>query len=229
MTDIASHRVLVVEDDRKISDLLLNYLRASGYEAEAAYDGREALRRIEQQAPDAVILDWMLPGLDGVGVCQAVRRFSDVPILMLTARIDEVDRLLGLDTGADDYVCKPFAPREVIARIRALLRRAQGQVKTSSKPWVIDEASFRISWLGQWLPLTRIEFMMFRLLLSRPGRVYSRDQLLTSGHDSQRDISDRAIDTHIKNQRKKVQTVDPNCDCIASVYGLGYRFDMPDR
>jgi two-component system response regulator BaeR len=171
----------------------------------------------------------MLPGLDGVGVCQAVRRFSDVPILMLTARIDEVDRLLGLDTGADDYVCKPFAPREVIARIRALLRRAQGQVKTSSKPWVIDEASFRISWLGQWLPLTRIEFMMFRLLLSRPGRVYSRDQLLTSGHDSQRDISDRAIDTHIKNLRKKVQTVDPNCDCIASVYGLGYRFDMPDR
>ena len=229
MTDIASHRVLVVEDDRKISDLLLNYLRASGYEAEAAYDGREALRRIEQQAPDAVILDWMLPGLDGVGVCQAVRRFSDVPILMLTARIDEVDRLLGLDTGADDYVCKPFAPREVIARIRALLRRAQGQVKTSSKPWVIDEASFRISWLGQWLPLTRIEFMMFRLLLSRPGRVYSRDQLLASAHDSQRDISDRAIDTHIKNLRKKVQTVDPNCDCIASVYGLGYRFDMPDR
>jgi len=229
MTDIASHRVLVVEDDRKISDLLLNYLRASGYEAEAAYDGREALRRIEQQVPDAVILDWMLPGLDGVGVCQAVRRFSDVPILMLTARIDEVDRLLGLDTGADDYVCKPFAPREVIARIRALLRRAQGQVKTSSKPWVIDEASFRISWLGQWLPLTRIEFMMFRLLLSRPGRVYSRDQLLASAHDSQRDISDRAIDTHIKNLRKKVQTVDPNCDCIASVYGLGYRFDMPDR
>jgi two-component system response regulator BaeR len=229
MTDIASHRVLVVEDDRKISDLLLNYLRASGYEAEAAYDGREALRRIEQQAPDAVILDWMLPGLDGVGVCQAVRRFSDVPILMLTARIDEVDRLLGLDTGADDYVCKPFAPREVIARIRALLRRAQGQVKTSSKPWAIDEASFRISWLGQWLPLTRIEFMMFRLLLSRPGRVYSRDQLLASAHDSQRDISDRAIDTHIKNLRKKVQTVDPNCDCIASVYGLGYRFDMPDR
>ena len=228
MTDIASHCVLVVEDDRKISDLLLNYLRASGYEAEAAYDGREALRRIEQQVPDAVILDWMLPGLDGVGVCQAVRRFSDVPILMLTARIDEVDRLLGLDTGADDYVCKPFAPREVIARIRALLRRAQGQVKTSSKPWVIDEASFRISWLGQWLPLTRIEFMMFRLLLSRPGRVYSRDQLLASAHDSQRDISDRAIDTHIKNLRKKVQTVDPNCDCIASVYGLGYRFDMPD-
>lgn len=228
MSGITSHRVLVVEDDRKIADLLLNYLRASGYEAEAAFDGREALRLIEQQAPDAVILDWMLPGLDGVGVCQAVRRFSDVPILMLTARIDEVDRLLGLDTGADDYVCKPFAPREVIARIRALLRRAQGRVKTAIKPWVIDEASFRISWLGQWLSLTRIEFMMFRLLLSRPGRVYSRDQLLASVHDSQRDTNDRAIDTHIKNLRKKVQVIDPTGDCIASVYGVGYRFDMPD-
>lgn len=227
MTDITTQRVLVVEDDRKISDLLQNYLRASGYVAEAAYDGRDALRQIERQVPDAVILDWMLPGMDGISVCRAVRIFSDVPILMLTARIDEVDRLLGLDTGADDYVCKPFAPREVIARIRALLRRADGRVKTSTKPWEIDDASFRISWRGQWLPLTRIEFMMFRLLLSRPGRVYSRDQLLASVHDSQRDISDRAIDTHIKNLRKKVQAVDQGHDCIASVYGVGYRFDIP--
>jgi two-component system response regulator BaeR len=227
MTDITTQRVLVVEDDRKISDLLQNYLRASGYVAEAAYDGRDALRQIERQVPDAVILDWMLPGMDGISVCKAVRIFSDVPILMLTARIDEVDRLLGLDTGADDYVCKPFAPREVIARIRALLRRADGRVKTSTKPWEIDDASFRISWRGQWLPLTRIEFMMFRLLLSRPGRVYSRDQLLASVHDSQRDISDRAIDTHIKNLRKKVQAVDQGHDCIASVYGVGYRFDIP--
>ena len=228
MSDTPSHRVLVVEDDRKISELLLNYLRASGFEAEAAYDGRDALRRIEHLAPDAVILDWMLPGLDGIGVCKAVRAFSDVPILMLTARIDEVDRLLGLDTGADDYVCKPFAPRELIARVHALLRRAEGRVMTSSKAWEIDDASFRISWRGQWLALTRIEFMMFRLLLSRPGRVYSRDQLLATVHDSQHDISDRAIDTHIKNLRKKVQTVEPGRDCIASVYGVGYRFDIPD-
>ncbi len=228
MSDTPKHSVLVVEDDRKISDLLLNYLRASGYEATAAYDGRDALRMVKECAPDAVILDWMLPGLDGIGVCQAVRAFSDVPILMLTARIDEVDRLLGLDTGADDYVCKPFAPREVIARVRALLRRAEGRVKSSSRPWEVDDASFRISWRGQWLPLTRIEFMMFRLLLSRPGRVYSRDQLLASVHDSQRDISDRAIDTHVKNLRKKVQVVEPRTDCIASVYGVGYRFDLPD-
>ena len=228
MSTEAPSRVLVVEDDRKIAELMLNYLRAQGYEATAVHDGGVAVQHISQTPPDAVILDWMLPGLDGIDVCKAVRAFSDVPILMLTARVDELDRLLGLDTGADDYVCKPFAPREVVARVRALLRRAGGKLKTSPKLWVVEDASFRISWLGQWLPLTRIEFMMFRTLLARPGRVYSRDQLLASVHDSQRDISDRAIDTHIKNLRKKIQAVEPASDCIASVYGLGYRFDMPE-
>ena len=227
MNTSAASRVLVVEDDQKISDLLLIYLRAEGYEATPAYDGRDAVEQIAQRAPDVVVLDWMLPGLDGIGVCKAVRAFSDVPILMLTARVDELDRLLGLDTGADDYVCKPFAPREVVARVRALLRRAGGRVITLPQPWLVEDASFRISWLGQWLPLTRIEFMVFRTLLARPGRVFSRAQLLSSVHDSQRDISDRAIDTHVKNLRKKVQAVDPGSDCIASVYGLGYRFDLP--
>lgn len=228
MNTTVTSRVLVVEDDRKISELLLNYLRAEGYEATPVYDGRDAVQQIAQRAPDVVILDWMLPGLDGIGVCKSVRAFSDVPILMLTARIDELDHLLGLDTGADDYVCKPFAPREVVARVRALLRRAGGRVVALSQPWLIEHASFRISWLGQWLPLTRIEFMIFRAMLARPGRVFSRAQLLSSVHDSQRDISDRAIDTHVKNLRKKVQAVDPDSDCIASVYGLGYRFDMQD-
>lgn len=227
MNTSAASRVLVVEDDQKISDLLLIYLRAEGYEATPAYDGRDAVAQIAQRAPDVVVLDWMLPGLDGIGVCKAVRAFSDVPILMLTARVDELDRLLGLDTGADDYVCKPFAPREVVARVRALLRRAGGRVITLPQPWLVEDASFRISWLGQWLPLTRIEFMVFRTLLARPGRVFSRAQLLSSVHESQRDISDRAIDTHVKNLRKKVQAVDPGSDCIASVYGLGYRFDLP--
>jgi len=228
MNTTVTSRVLVVEDDRKISDLLLNYLRAEGYEATPVYDGRDAVQQITQRAPDIVVLDWMLPGLDGIGVCKAVRAFSDVPILMLTARVDELDRLLGLDTGADDYVCKPFAPREVVARVRALLRRAGGRVIALPQPWLVEDASFRISWLGQWLPLTRIEFMVFRTLLARPGRVFSRAQLLSNVHESQRDISDRAIDTHVKNLRKKVQAIDPGSDCIASVYGLGYRFDMPE-
>ena len=220
-------RVLVVEDDPKIAALLLSYLRDEGLDATSAHDGHEAMRLIQQQTPDAVVLDWMLPGMDGIALCQAVRAFSDVPILMLTARVDELDRLLGLNTGADDYVCKPFAPREVVARVRALLRRSQGLLKATPSLWSVDEASFRIRWRSEWLNLTRIEFMMLRLLLSRPGRVYSRAQLLATVHDSQRDISDRAIDTHVKNLRKKIQAVDADCDCIASVYGVGYRFDVP--
>ena len=220
-------RVLVVEDDPKIAALLLSYLRDEGLDATSAHDGHEALRLIQQQTPDAVVLDWMLPGMDGIALCQAVRAFSDVPILMLTARVDELDRLLGLNTGADDYVCKPFAPREVVARVRALLRRSRGLLKATPSLWSVDETSFRIRWRGEWLNLTRIEFMMLRLLLSRPGRVYSRAQLLATVHDSQRDISDRAIDTHVKNLRKKIQAVEADCDCIASVYGVGYRFDVP--
>lgn len=227
MNIMQQRSILVVEDDKKIAELVTNYLRAEGFEATILSNGLDAVHYIRTHAPDLVILDWMLPGLDGVSVCKAVRGFSDVPILMLTARIDEVDRLLGLDTGADDYVCKPFAPREVVARVRALLRRAEGRLRASYVPWVIDETSFRLSWREQWLPLTRLEFLMFRLLLSRTGRVFSRAHLLQSVYDEQRDISDRAIDTHIKNLRRKVQAVEPDFDCITSVYGVGYRFDAP--
>lgn len=184
MTAAAPRRVLVVEDDAKIAQLLLDHLRSEGFEASSVADGQIALRQIEATPPAAVILDLMLPGLDGISVCKAVRRFSEVPILMLTARIEEVDRLLGLDSGADDYVCKPFGPREVVARVRALLRRSE-------------------------------------------GRVFSRSQLLDCVHDDLRDVSDRAIDSHIKNLRRKIEAVEPGCDCIASVYGIGYRFELP--
>ncbi len=227
MIDTSSRHILVVEDDRKIAELISNYLRSDGFKAHTVGNGLDAVHQIRLQKPDLVILDWMLPGLDGVSVCKAVRAFSDVPILMLTARIDELDRLLGLDTGADDYVCKPFSPREVVARVRSLLRRSEGRLIASSVPWKIDEASFRINWRGTWLLLTRLEFLMFRLLLSRPGRAFSRAHLMQSAYDQQRDISDRAIDTHIKNLRRKIQTIEPNFDCITTVYGIGYRFDAP--
>jgi two-component system response regulator BaeR len=220
-------RVLVVEDDARIAQLLVDYLRDAGYEAAALGDGALALREIERAVPAAVILDLMLPGLDGMAVCRAVRVFSDVPILMVTARVDEVDRLLGLDTGADDYVCKPFSPREVVARVRALLRRADGRMTAAARPWMVDDASLRIAWRGQWLPLTPLEFRMLRLLLGRPGRVFSRAQLLDSVHGDPKDVSDRAIDSHVKNLRRKIQAVEPGCECLVSVYGVGYRFDVP--
>jgi two-component system, OmpR family, response regulator BaeR len=223
-----SRQVLVVEDDVKIAQLLLDYLRDGGFESSAIANGKTALDQIKQTPPALVILDLMLPGLDGIGVCRAIRQFSDVPILMLTARVDEVDRLLGLDTGADDYVCKPFSPREVMARVRALVRRADGRTLNAALPWTIDEQGLRISWRDQWLPLTSLEFRMLRLLLSQPGRVFSRAQLLDIAHGDLRDVSDRAIDSHIKNLRRKIHTVESDCECIASVYGIGYRFDAPE-
>lgn len=218
--------IMVIEDDRKISSLLLDYLRADDFDVMAFYDGLDALRQIERQTPALLILDLMLPGLDGLSLCKAVRAFSDVPILMLTARVDEADRLDGLDSGADDYVCKPFSPREVVARVRALLRRSEGKTKLTTTPWRVDEASFRVCWRGKWLPLTRLEFFMLRLLVSRPGRAFSRAQLLGCIHDEPRHISDRAIDTHIKNIRRKIEAVEPGVEYITSIYGVGYRLDV---
>jgi two-component system, OmpR family, response regulator BaeR len=220
-------RVLVVEDDPRIALLLLDYLRSEGFDAQALADGQLALAEIRHAPPSLLILDLNLPGLDGVSLCRAVRGFSDVPILMVTARIDELDRLLGLNSGADDYVCKPFSPREVMARVQALLRRAEGRVTQSASLWTLDDAGLRIAWRGQWLSLTPLEFRMLRQLLSQPGRVFSRAQLLESAHGNQRDVSDRAIDTHVKNLRRKLQAVRAEDDCIASVYGVGYRFDPP--
>jgi len=229
MTSARPRRILVVEDDPKIARLLVDYLGRDGFDALAITDGQVALAHIERAIPSLIILDLMLPGLDGMSLCRAVRRFSDVPIIMVTARVDEVDRLLGLDIGADDYVCKPFSPREVIARVRALLRRADGLMSTVQQDWHVDEAGYRISWQGQWLPLTPVEFRMLRLLLTRPGRVFSRAQLLDSVHQEMRDVSDRAIDSHVKNLRRKIQAVEPSFESIVSVYGVGYRFDAPLR
>jgi two-component system response regulator BaeR len=222
-------RVLIVEDDPKIAALVADYLRAQGFETAWLADGREVAADVRAQPPCAVILDLMLPGLDGMEVCKALRRFSAVPILMLTARVDEIDRLLGLELGADDYVCKPFSPREVVARIKALVRRAEGRVagEDLSGGFVVDEAGQRIRYGERTLALTPLEFRLFRALLSQPGRVFSRDRLLDVVHEDFRDTSDRAIDSHIKNVRRKIDAVLPGAECIASVYGVGYRYEPP--
>jgi len=217
--------VLVVEDDAKIAQVLVDYLRADGFDARSEANGHDAVGALRAQRFAAVVLDLMLPGLDGLAVCRRVRAFSDVPIVMLTARIDEVDRLLGLDAGADDYVCKPFSPREVVARVRAQVRRARGELVRRQVPWQVDDERLRITWRGQVLPLTPVEFRMLRLLLGKPGCVFSRAQLLSAAHADPRDVSDRAIDSHVKNLRRKIAAADPGCECIASVYGVGYRAD----
>jgi two-component system response regulator BaeR len=219
--------ILIVEDDAKIADMMANYLHMHGFLTELCGDGQIALERLRSREPALVLLDLMLPGLDGLAVCKALRAFSAVPVIMVTARVDEIDRLLGLDTGADDYICKPFSPRELVARIKALLRRSDGALVKSGKPgdFVVNEARQQIEWRGQPLPLTPLEFRLLRLLLSRPGHVFVRARLLDSVHDDLRDVSDRAIDSHIKNLRRKLEQAGAVEAGISSVYGVGYRFD----
>ena len=231
--------ILVVEDDAKIADMLTNYLHMHGFETTVCGNGLDAVPLVRAIAPALVVLDLMLPGQDGMAVCEQLRAFSSVPIIMVTARVDEIDRLLGLDTGADDYVCKPFSPREVVARIKALLRRAEGALSQSTphaipggdtnparNALVADDASLSIRWDGQLLPLTPVEFRLLRLLMSRHSHVFSRARLLDHLHQDLRDVSDRAIDSHIKNLRRKLDAVGAVGHSVASVYGVGYRFEV---
>ena len=223
----APRRILVVEDDAKIADMLCNYLQAQGWATSVLANGLQVAPEVRRQEPALVLLDLMLPGLDGLEVCRGLRRFSAVPIIMVTARIDEIDRLLGLEVGADDYICKPFSPREVVARIKALLRRAEGRVagEAATHGFQVDDDAQRIGWQEHWLPLTPIEFRLLRQLVLRPGHVFSRHALLQSVHEEFRDSTDRAIDSHVKNLRRKIAKVRPQGSAIVSVYGLGYRFD----
>jgi two-component system response regulator BaeR len=232
----AQRQILVVEDDAKIADMLTNYLHMHGFVTTVCGDGLDAVPLVRTLKPALVLLDLMLPGQDGMAACQQIRAFSNVPIVMVTARVDEIDRLLGLDTGADDYICKPFSPREVVARIRALLRRADGALVSpggslsAGAPqktglWV-DANRLGIYWQNRPVPLTPVEFRLLALLMSRPGMVFSRAKLLDHLHQDFRDVSDRVIDSHIKNVRRKMETAGAEGHSVASVYGIGYRYEV---
>jgi two-component system response regulator BaeR len=229
MTDVPPARtVFVVEDDTKISELLRDYLIHTGHIPRVFNDGRGVVDAVRTTLPAAVLLDLMLPVIDGLTLCRALREFSAVPILMITARVDEIDRLKGLDTGADDYICKPFSAREVMARVNAMIRRAEGRLTANiiaGKSFFVDEAAQRVAWRGQWLDLSPSEFRLLAALMGQPGRVFSRDQLLDHLGDRSFDSSDRAIDSHVKNIRRKIAATDPETNCLASIYGVGYRFD----
>ncbi len=222
-------QIVVVEDEVKIALLLRDYLSASGYQVNVFGDGKSGLDFVRAHPVDVLLLDIMMPVMDGIQVCRAVREFSQVPIIMLTARVDEVDKLLGLELGADDYVCKPFSPREVVARVKAQLRRAAfapAKVAGGAR-FVVDRESMRVVLDGVALNLTPVEFRLLAELINHPDRVYSRAQLLDFVHEDQRDISDRTVDSHIKNVRKKLEARLPGMDCLQSVYGVGYRFEIP--
>ncbi len=221
-------RLLIVEDQADLSALIADYARAAGFEPEQLSDGREALARIRMNPPAAMVLDLMLPGLDGLSLCREVRGFSEVPILMVTAKVEEFDRLLGLEVGADDYLCKPFSPRELMARLKAVLRRSQRASEQSGLAQLvrIDEARRAVFLRGVPLALTPSEFCLFAAMASRPGVIFSRAQLLDLARSDSLDVADRAIDSHIKNLRRKLAAALPETDLIQSVYGLGYRIAL---
>lgn len=222
--------ILVVEDEDKLAAVLCDYLRAAGFAPVACGDGAQALQRFEALSPALVLLDLMLPSLDGTEVCRTIRRTSAVPIIMVTARVDEIDRLVGLELGADDYVCKPFSPREVVARVRALLRRAdgayaQGAAGVALHGFRFDDAGWRAMWRESLLPLTPVEYRLLRGLVQQPERVLTRAQLLDLMHLDFRDTSDRTVDSHVRNLRRKLDAAGAGADLVASVYGVGYRFE----
>ncbi len=228
--------VLVIEDEPKLATLLCNYLRAAELDASVVSDGLAAVQAVRDLNPSIVLLDLMLPGRDGTDICREIRGFSRVPIIMLTARVEEVDRLLGLEIGADDYLCKPYSPREVVARVKAQLRRSQWHAdreqappsQPSGDPLRIDESRFRASWGEHDLDLTPAELRLLRALSRMPGRVFSRDQLLEHLHADGRALTDRAIDSHVRNIRRKFeQACGTGKSPIRSIYGVGYSYEWP--
>jgi two-component system response regulator BaeR len=219
-----SARVYIVEDEPELASLVADYASASGYLPTVFGNGADALEAVKANAPDMLVLDLMLPGMDGLSVCRAVRAFSQVPIVMVTARVEELDRLLGLESGADDYLCKPFSPRELMARIKVILRRVQPNAPASL--CIVDEAAQRITIAGQMLELTPSEFNILAGMARRCGQVFARAQLLDLARQDNLDVTDRAVDSHIKNLRRKIALVLPEHEAISSVYGLGYRFEL---
>lgn len=220
--------ILVVEDEPKMVKLARDYLERSGFRVVSAGNGRTALAMFRDERPNLVVLDLNLPGMDGLDVCRALRRESDVPIIMLTARVEEMDRLIGLELGADDYITKPFSPRELVARVRAVLRRVKGDVYqpglVRSGDLEIDLQGHRVSRNGEEISLSRTEFNLLALLAQHPGQAFSRAQLLNRLHGVAYDGYDRSIDAHIKNLRRKLEIDAADPQYIQTVYGVGYRF-----
>jgi DNA-binding response OmpR family regulator len=221
--------ILVVDDERKIADLARDYLEHAGFAVRIAGDGEGALAAIRRDRPDLVVLDLGLPGLDGLDVTRAIRRDSSLPVIMLTARDDELDKLLGLELGADDYLTKPFSPRELVARVRAVLRRVAGAAEPAADEIVragdltLDIARMRADLAGRAVELTATEFTLLLTLARQPGRIFTRSQLLDAVHGVAFESYERAIDTHIKNIRRKLEPDPRRPTLILTVYGVGYR------
>ncbi len=221
-------RILVVEDEAKIAEVLRLYLEKNGYELSVAADGHQALESVRRQKPDLVLLDLNLPGMDGLEVCRRLRQESSIPIIMVTARNEETDKLIGLELGADDYVTKPFSPREVVARVRAVLRRVTSAETQPSLLRVgelaLDPQRHEAQLAGRLLDLTPTEFRLLQALMGNPGRVFSRLQLLEQLQGEAFEGYERTVDAHVKNLRQKIESNPQKPARLLTVYGVGYKF-----
>jgi len=220
-------KILVIDDEPKIVDICQDYLQAAGFEVIRAGDGPIGLAKARTEQPDLIVLDLMLPGMDGLDVCRALRRESDVPIIMLTARVEETDKLIGLELGADDYLTKPFSPRELVVRVRTLLRRVSGGLQADVLRvgnLTLDRSRYCVVLSEREIALTPTEFDLLATLASHPGRIFSRAQLLTSVRGVAFDSYERAIDSHIRNLRHKIEPVEGSPLYIITVHGVGYKF-----
>jgi two-component system response regulator BaeR len=221
--------ILIVEDEPTLAEVLSDYLKASGFNTHIIGDGAQAIDGIKHHQPNLVILDLMLPNKNGLDIFKELRSFSDLPVIMATAKVEEIDRLLGLELGADDYICKPYSAREVVVRVKNILRRVHPSNSTTTEPapLAINSDAMQAIYHGAELALTPAEFRLLKKLSHRPGVIFSRDKLMDAIYDDARVVTDRTIDSHIKNLRKKMLTVEPSHECIKSVYGVGYKFEQP--
>ena len=220
-----TQKILIVEDEKRLADLHRDYLQQAGFDTTWIDDGAEVVTEVQREMPDLILLDLMLPNKDGMDICKEIRAFSGVPIIMVTARVEEIDKLLGLEFGADDYICKPFSPREVVARVKAVLRRGsnmagEGQILE------LDEDKYLATLKGEKLDLTAVEFQLLFILAGRPGQIYSRDQLMERIYNDERIVCDRTIDSHVKKLRKKIAAAAPGLELIQSVYSVGYKYEL---
>lgn len=220
--------ILIVEDEIKIARLLSDYMMDAGFSAQMLHHGDEVLPWFESNTAELMLLDLMLPGTDGMTICKKIRMHSEMPIIMLTAKVEEIDRLLGLEIGADDYICKPFSPREVVARVKAVLRRSLADNTTSSNTqdsvW-LDESGYQLVLNEKKIELTAVEFKLFQTLFKHPGHIFSRDRLMQNIYDDHRIVTDRTVDSHIKKLRKKLNAIGADDSVIHSVYGVGYKYE----
>ncbi len=221
--------ILIVEDETKIAKVIEDYLKNTGFAVTLLDRGNRVVQQVRKTPPDLILLDLMLPDMDGTEICREIRKFSQVPIIMITARVEEIDRILGLELGADDYICKPFSPREVVARVKAVLRRIRPEPESlhlAAGPIILSPDTYTVSVKGEPLALTPSEFGLLKVMMTRPERVFSRNELLNRVQGYSYEGYDRTIDTHVKNLRKKLAEKLPGRDVIHTVYGIGYKFTL---